>query len=241
LSEEWVAAATSKQVDNADQHDPDWRQGYGFQFWIARHGYRGDGAFGQLCVVLPEHDTVVATTARTEKLQAILDALWTELLPGLGRVTEDTGAWHELDHRLGALQLASGPGAAAPASWEPWLDGTFTVARDAAGSHSTIASVAVRRQGDRTELVLREPDDELVLAVSTGTWAVTEPRDSHGHVVPVAASGGWTDDGTLRVAVLFLETPHRLDVTLTPAGRTATAVWPHPPLGGDRLHDLHAP
>ena len=86
-----------------------------------------------------------------------LDALWTELLPGLGRVTEDTGARHELDHRLRALQLAPGPGAAAPPTWVPWLEGTFTVAREAAGSHSTLTSVAVRRHGDRTELVLREP------------------------------------------------------------------------------------
>ena len=76
--------------------------------------------------------------------------------------------------------------------------------------------------------------------MSTGTWAVTEPQDSQGHVVPVAASGGWTDDGTLRVAVLFLETPHRLDVTLTPAGgrrrRLAT-----PAARRDRLGELRCP
>jgi hypothetical protein len=29
----------------------DWQQGYGYQFWISRHGYRGDGAFGQFCLV----------------------------------------------------------------------------------------------------------------------------------------------------------------------------------------------
>ena len=33
--------------------NPDWRQGYGFQFWMSRHGYRGDGAFGQFCVSCP--------------------------------------------------------------------------------------------------------------------------------------------------------------------------------------------
>ena len=32
----------------------DWVAGYGFQFWRnARDGFRGDGAFGQLCMVFP--------------------------------------------------------------------------------------------------------------------------------------------------------------------------------------------
>ena len=56
LSEEWVAQATRVQVETEtpNQPNPDWRQGYGFQFWMSRHGYRGDGAYGQFCVVLPE-------------------------------------------------------------------------------------------------------------------------------------------------------------------------------------------
>ena len=48
--------ATRLQVANPREDNPDWRQGYGFQFWLARHGYRGDGAYGQFCVVLPEQD-----------------------------------------------------------------------------------------------------------------------------------------------------------------------------------------
>jgi hypothetical protein len=40
--------------DNETQTNPDWRQGYGYQFWRCRHNcYRGDGAFGQYCIVMP--------------------------------------------------------------------------------------------------------------------------------------------------------------------------------------------
>jgi len=61
----------------------DWEQGYGYQFWRCRHGaYRGDGAFGQFCVVLPEHDAVVAVTSGTKDLQAVLNLVWEHLLPG---------------------------------------------------------------------------------------------------------------------------------------------------------------
>ena len=52
ISEDWLAQATSIQIDTVNQQqNPDWRQGYGFQFWMSRFGYRGDGAFGQLCVI----------------------------------------------------------------------------------------------------------------------------------------------------------------------------------------------
>ena len=85
LSEKWVAAATAKQVDN-DQapsgKNPDWRQGYGFQFWRCQHNaYRGDGRDGQICLVMPEQDAVIAITAQTGQMQAELDLVWGKLLP----------------------------------------------------------------------------------------------------------------------------------------------------------------
>jgi hypothetical protein len=115
------------------------------------------------------------------------------------------------------------------------------VARTAAGAHSALESIEVRRDGDGHLVVLHEPDNELVVPVGSGDWAVSTPQDRHGRVVPVAASGGWTDRSTLEVAVVFLETPHRLAVTLALPDRIATAVWPHPPLGGDRLEELRSP
>ncbi len=73
LPEGWVADASSVQIANG-WDDIDWQQGYGFQLWMSRHGYRGDGAFGQFMVVLPEHDAVVAVFSCIERMQVILDA-----------------------------------------------------------------------------------------------------------------------------------------------------------------------
>ena len=116
IGEEWVAQATSKQISNPGEPNPDWRQGYGFQFWMSRHGYRGDGAFGQFCVILPEQETVIATTAYTLDMQAMLDAMWTRLLPGLGTVSPGTGsAQDQLGARLAGLELPACAAAAAPA------------------------------------------------------------------------------------------------------------------------------
>jgi hypothetical protein len=61
---------------------PDWKQGYGFQFWRCRHGaYRGDGANGQFCIVLPELDAVLAMTADNRDMQKQLTVVWDKLLP----------------------------------------------------------------------------------------------------------------------------------------------------------------
>jgi CubicO group peptidase (beta-lactamase class C family) len=80
----WVEQATSKQVSNGSDPVKDWTQGYGFQFWRCRHNaYRGDGAFGQFCVVLPDQDAVVAITADTKDMQGELNLVWDLLLPGL--------------------------------------------------------------------------------------------------------------------------------------------------------------
>ncbi len=74
--------ASAIQVLNADRGATvDWQQGYGFQFWRSTHGFRGDGAYGQFCLVLPDTDTVVVTTGAIENMQAVLDRVWRILLP----------------------------------------------------------------------------------------------------------------------------------------------------------------
>ena len=233
LPAELVAEATRKHVDNAaQQENVDWQQGYGWQFWIARHGYRGDGAFGQFCVVLPEQDAVVAITGCTEAMQAVLDVLWTELLPGLGSTPGTPAGSSELTSRLASLSLPPCAGRAGrPGSW------VLPVA-PAAKVHLTSVELT---GGDEPTLTLVEAEDRVILPVGPGEWAVAEPTTAAGDVVPVAASGGWADDGTFRAEVLFLETPHRLDLLLDAEAGAATVTWRAVPLGNTRLVDLHCP
>lgn len=94
LIPEWyVDEATSWHVDSTPgQENADWRQGYGYQFWQSRHGYRGDGAFGQFCIVLPEYDAVVALTGGTQAMQEVLEHVWALLLPGFHETAADGAA-----------------------------------------------------------------------------------------------------------------------------------------------------
>jgi CubicO group peptidase (beta-lactamase class C family) len=249
---EWVAEATSAQVPNPQQPHPDWQQGYGCQFWMSRHGYRGDGAFGQFCVILPGQDTVIVTTAYTFEMQAMLDAMWTHLLPGLGAVAPDAAsAQDRLSARLAGLSLPARDGAPAPADWGLWTSGPFAVASPrkpdtevqpfAPSTATFVTSVEAAPGAGGWQLSLIEAGNALTVPVGAGAWAVGEPADRHGNVIPVAASGGWLDDQTLRAEVIFLETPHRMDVTCSLPGRTAEAVWRHPPITPSKLQHLHCP
>ena len=85
VPEAWVDRATARQTSNGSRPESDWDQGYGYQFWRCRHGaYRGDGAFGQYCVVMPEQDAVVAITSGLKNMQQVLDLVWEKLLPAFG-------------------------------------------------------------------------------------------------------------------------------------------------------------
>ena len=81
LPEDYLAEATRKHADNSMNEAPDWKQGYGYQFWRSRHGYRGDGASGQYAIVLEEQDIAIAVTSCVDNMQAELDVLWKKLLP----------------------------------------------------------------------------------------------------------------------------------------------------------------
>ena len=77
----WYDEATVPFLAMPPDDTSDWAQGYGYSYWIARHGYRGDGAYGQYGVVLPEHGVALAITSEVLDMQSVLDLAWAHLLP----------------------------------------------------------------------------------------------------------------------------------------------------------------
>ena len=76
LSEEWIREASKAHSDNSGNGSKDWTSGYGYQFWVNHdEGFRGDGAMGQLCVVLPESQAVVALQGMIPDMQYEMDAV----------------------------------------------------------------------------------------------------------------------------------------------------------------------
>ncbi|MFH8901054.1 serine hydrolase domain-containing protein [Streptomyces coeruleorubidus] len=239
LPDGWVARATRPRIPTAgamgDVERQDWDRGYGYQFWISRHGYRGDGAYGQFCLVLPEHDVVIAATAATGRMQDYLNLVWRHLLPAFGPepLPGRDAADEALRERLAGLALPPAPGRPAPPDRaEEWAAAEFRTSDR--GGPALSAGLVPGADGGWT-LALTEGENRLDLRIAAESWTVAEKP------LPTAVSGGWTDSGTLAVEVAFLETPHRLALTCSLADLSLTASWRTQPLGGGRLTSLRAP
>jgi CubicO group peptidase (beta-lactamase class C family) len=242
LPQAWVDEATRPHIATTDAlgdtNRKDWQQGYGFQFWKSRHGYRGDGAYGQFCLVLTEHDAVIALTSETVAMEQVLDFVWEHLLPAFrsaplpGRDEEDAS----LRERLARLALPPAAGKPAPPEGvEAWSGAAFTPYGGVCADQPGLTAADVTAGADGWTLTLTEDGDRLALRLGADGWTVAEEP------VPTAVSGGWADAGTLVVDVAFLETPHHLVVTCSLTDQTFTARWRTEPLHAGPLRAQRAP
>jgi CubicO group peptidase (beta-lactamase class C family) len=207
----WVEAATARQTSNGSSPTSDWDQGYGYQFWRCRHGaYRGDGAFGQFCVVLPEQDAVVAITAGVRDMQAVLDLVWDKLLPALktSPLAPDEAAAKALASTLKSLALRLPEGKGTPAK---------VAGRKYAfpANDQKLESVTLESGPDGSvTLVTRVDGTERRVVCGSGTWK--QGRAAWGRLPeqPAAAGGAWTADDTFTARVCFTETPFVVTVRL---------------------------
>jgi CubicO group peptidase (beta-lactamase class C family) len=238
----WVTEATKPQISTRSARPadvPDWLEGYGFQFWRSRHGYRADGAYGQFSLILPQQDAVVAITGQTTEPQDLLDVVWRTLLPAFQTATwEPTAADSALRERLTQLTIPLPTGvplsSAAPA--HP-VSATFRPAGGTCEQQSSLRAVTVW-PADQWRVRLDEEGPALDLIAGDGEWTVSPAA---GGAPPVASVGRWIDSDTARVDVIFLETPHRLTVTCQYKTRTFQARWITAPLHEGPLHTLQAP
>jgi CubicO group peptidase (beta-lactamase class C family) len=235
----WIEQATSVHIQQPpgpgqtlDQlkQTSDWHQGYGYQFWRCRHdAYRGDGAFGQFCIVLPKLDAVIAVTSRTLDLQGVLNHVWEHLLPAVHDVAlpADVAASNHLRTRLAGLTLKPPVGAAA----SPKRIRTVEYAVEANALGVQRMTVAFEKVTCRVAFTV--DDRTHVVDCGIGHWCDgetelpgTPPEFTElvgMYVSPkgpskLAAAGAWKDADTFEMQWRYYETPHFDTVTLHFAG-----------------------
>ncbi len=214
LPEGWVAQASAAQVPTAHWDGIDWQQGYGFQFWRSRHGYRADGAFGQFSLVLPDEDAVVAITGAFRDTGAVLQAVWTHLLPGLHDepLAPDAEARAALEARLAGLRLDPPAGQAITPTALRLSRRTIAFDDNPLG----LVSASFAAGGVADELVVRWTVGAVTLHPGHDEpvpQSLTNPLQQRQSPASLVA-GTWTGPDRYVLTVRHVETPHVWTVTV---------------------------
>ncbi len=236
LSADWVDEATSFQVPNGDallRNEEglvtDGSQGYGYQFWRcqAPGAYRADGAFGQMCIVLPEQDAVLVVTNGIESGQSVLDLVWEHLLPALPRegAALPIGGIHddaaELRTALAGLELPHPVGTAFSVVAGRVSGQRYTLEANDLGLEAVTLSFGTGRAGAAL-LTLNFAGVDFALECGSGEWIESRlPFLAKGIIMtsqtpthPVALAGAWVDALTFLATIHYPETPFALTLSM---------------------------
>ena len=206
VPKEWIEEATSRQISNGSNPLSDWDQGYGYQFWRCRHGaYRGDGAFGQYCIVLPEQDAVIAITSGLKDMQGVMNLVWDKLLPALKTVPliADAETQVKLNQKLKGLTIRTQDGTGKPKNGIIGKKYVFP------SNDHKLESIVLEQNGNDNSVVVvtRFDGAEHRTVCKHGEW--TKGKTAWGQLreQPIASSGAWTSDDIYATRICFYETP----------------------------------
>lgn len=211
LSSAWVEEATSSQT-SSQVNNGDWSEGYGYQFWRCTHGfYRGDGAFGQYCIVMPQYDAVMVVTGQTPDMQKSMNIIWDHIPGGMkeGSLPEDAASVAALRGDLSGLVLPVVKGGGGAGMRKRYDGKTFVVSENALGVEQF--SFAFSGKGGVLTVVARGASSKLVFGWEQ--WIPNATREAYvfttGDFVPmptrIAGTGSWWDEHTLQLNVRFIE------------------------------------
>jgi CubicO group peptidase (beta-lactamase class C family)/poly(3-hydroxybutyrate) depolymerase len=202
----WIDEATKRQVSTRRDESQDWGQGYGYQFWGCRGGYyRGDGAFGQYCLVMPEHHTVLAITAGVKDMQAVLNLVWDKLVPAIKKeaLAENLEAQHQLTKRLQGLRIRSVEGRQ-----------TSETARQQGGAKfvfepnpQKIEWVRLLPSESHTRIEISSDGKVQTLTCSPSEWTLGQVKFSIYDEQKAGMTGAWLSDNEYSAKLCMVETP----------------------------------
>ena len=210
----WVAQATALQTSNGSSPTSDWDQGYGYQFWQSRHHtYRGDGAFGQYMMVMPEQDAVVVITSGVRNMQSVMDLVWDKLLPAMSSrsLPEDAVTQRSLKAKLAGLRVRMPAG-------RPSTTLSTTISRhwyELPTNDRGILGIALDLDPGSPALLVRTSAGENRTPMGMGSWVRSRSGYANGidgflsvpAMPEIAASGAWSADSVFTLKLIAPQTP----------------------------------
>jgi CubicO group peptidase (beta-lactamase class C family) len=227
----WIEEATTLKIIQhpeliqAKKDSSDWEQGYGYQIWRCRYqAYRGDGAFGQYMIVMPEQDAVIAIQSETPDMQDELNLVWKYLLPSIkkGKLSSDQKSQYALKAKLSSLAIPIESGSYSSFTTNKNLNKTFILEPN----DFQIGSVVIQIKDSSCHLVLNTPTDVYNLYFNAGSWKSAQTnkpgpsslgaaKENFAILSPYKVDGNfyWKDDQTLVLVLRYVESPHTQTTT----------------------------
>ena len=221
----WVEEASTAKImqdpkaPQSRKDSSDWLQGYCYQMWRCRHNaFRGDGAFGQFMIVMPEQDAVLAITAETPDMQEEIDLVWQYLLPAFkeSKLPPDAAAVERLKEKTRTLALP--PLQKNTQAFAASINGkTFT----ASSNVFSLKNIGFNFSNDLCRVKFQTDTASYEIAFGTGKWRAGETRlpepaltgsmiENNSMIYPakITASYTWKDANTLELVLRYIESPH---------------------------------
>jgi CubicO group peptidase (beta-lactamase class C family) len=225
LPEGWVEqATTAKIIQHPDmakekRDSSDWEQGYCYQMWRCRNNaYRGDGAFGQYMIVMPDQDAALAITAETSDMQEEINLVWKYLLPAMhsGKLPDDKTSDALLQQKAASLALTLP--AKSNSSFADSLNGkTYTLSNNALH----LQNISFSFSDNHLSVGLQSANNVDHFDFGNGLWQegfTTKPGPSltgaafelRSMLFPAKIAGtySWLNDHTLQLKLRYIESPH---------------------------------
>ena len=221
----WVEqASTVKIIQHPDmpqskRDSSDWEQGYCFQMWRCRHNaYRGDGAFGQYMIVMPDEDAVLAITAETPDMQQEINLVWDYLLPAMHheKLNADAKSYTSLQEKIKTLSVP------VPSKNNSILASVISGNNYVIEQNSKhLHYISFDFTNEKCHVTIKTDTAIYQLNFAQGKWEdgttnKTGPSltgrgiESRIMLFPAKVEGSytWKDDNTLQLVLRYIESPH---------------------------------
>ncbi len=231
LPQGWVEeASTAKIIQHPDlpqskKDSSDWEQGYCYQMWRCRHNaYRGDGAFGQFMIVMPDEDVALAITAETSDMQDEINLVWKYLLPAMHKekLNADAKTTALLQQKIKALSVPL-PAKNTSKMAETISGKTYAIEQN----KKHLQSIGFSFKNDMCHVTLKtDTAADYAFDFAPGKWqqgTTNKPGPSltagdieiRTMLFPAKTEGSytWKDDNTLQLVLRYIESPHTEYIT----------------------------
>ena len=227
----WIEEASTKKIDQApdarqsQKDSSDWMQGYCYQMWRCRHNaFRGDGAYGQYIIVMPDQDAVIAITSETADMQDELNLVWEYLLPSVkgNKLPDDAALSSTLKQKLTTLALPLAPAGKSPDIVSKISGNTIILDPN----DMQLETINFQFLDSSCKVLIKIGSENYNFTFGSGKWITGETTlrgpnlllQAKAHYVglppaKVAGSFVWKDETTLELVLRYIESPHTETIT----------------------------